>query len=218
MFCIPEAIVITPFIPSELYVRVECDMKDESGNLIYPGAWIEARKNLSIGERMVLVDALDAIDMDRDERHEPFIERAEAVDAEMEALDLKTIEGRRAQREMVRRQKAALREQRDLNNELTTRQRELIAPYIRAWNLHNPDGSPLEPPSVGGAAVLEQVPQDLVSWMVLICQNAYRLGKSLGRSTSTPSANGPEPTQELTNVGPQVISTSSSRRSRRKSS
>jgi hypothetical protein len=210
-----EPTVQPQIILTEEYVRVECDLKDDAGTLIYPGFWIEARKNMTIGERMVMVNALEAIDDQRDDQQESILDRAEQIDAELAAVDLATPEGRREKRSLDRRMRDLLREQRHMLNEATVRQQAIITPYIRAWNIHDGDGAPLPPPMAGGAAALDDVFPDLVRWMIAVCQTAYRMGKGLG--TGTTSGESPVPTPEPSSAGPQVVNTSPTRRSRKKS-
>lgn len=207
-----------PIVLTEQYVRVECDLKDDAGNLLYPGFWIEVRKNLTMGERIVLVDAISAIDDDLEGQIDALTDQAADLDERitaLEASDIPDLEKRQARRLLREEQKTVLRTQKVAIDDVWNRRRALITPYIRAWNLHKADHTPLPPPVEGGTDVLVDVYMDLLSWMIRTCSQAYTMGKGLG--TTTESGKSQVPTQEQTNAGPQVAKASSSRASRKKS-
>lgn len=208
----------THLVPLSQYVKIECDLKDDAGELLYPGAWVEVRKNLTNGERIALIDELEVISEEGEDLRDLFIERATAIDAEKESLasaELGADERREATREIKRKARELFREQSAATQELNKRRMTIIAPFVRGWNIYRPDETPLPPPSVGGVDVLDEVYADFAGWLIMMCQQAYRMGKGLGTTNSSGDAQ--VPGQEPIVSGPQVIDTPPTRRSRKKS-
>jgi hypothetical protein len=205
------------FIPDEQYVKVECDLKDESGELLFPTFWVEVRKNLTIGERSGVIDQLNTITDEVERFNDQVLDRHDDLEAALEAA--KATGDNRSVRAINRQVSDLIAEQRNQLDRFTDRRRAIVAPYIRGWSLGErlPDGTvqPLPAPREAGPDAFTDVPLLLTNWIVSTCQNAYRLGKPMG--TTTASAGSPEPTPAPTAAGPQVIDTSPTRRSRKRS-
>jgi len=220
--------MVTQFVLTEQYVKIHCDLKHYDGQLRYPGIWIEARKNLTLGEQHDLEDRLKALNDELANVFDSQLDEAETIDAERERLLArpKSLEDGEVWKPDQKALRANAKRSRDLQadvkaraNEIQSERRALVTPYIRSWNLYtaNEEGTPvpLPPPRDGGHQVLDQVYPDLVEWMINTCSAAYRSGKAL--SSGTPSADVPEPMSEQNSGGPEATSSSPSRRSRSKS-
>lgn len=207
--------MITQSFSTEQFVRLDCDLKDPAGELLYPGFWIDARKNLTVGERMALVDALEALDIEANDLSDHYLELGEDLEAQKEAAQAEEKPDRSLIRSLDREAQRMIREYRRKLEHIGERRRELIVPHIRAWNLCDGDGTPIPAPRDGGSAVLQTAFPDLVVWMTITVMTAYRLGKAL--STTISSGDAQVPGQEQNVSGPQVIDTQPSRRSRKKS-
>jgi hypothetical protein len=215
-----------PFVLKARYIRIDCDLKDEAGELSYPGFWFEARQNLTNGERRELVDALKAIDDQISVWHNNVMDRADDLDDEAALLRTRPDDApdnwkadERALRKVQSASRSLLNDHQVELIRLDRMRRDLVTPYIRAWNLFEPSDEgepiPVPPPVEGGAVVLEEAAPDLAQWMIGQCTQAYRSGKAL--SSSMTSGASQEPTNAPTIAGPQVVSTSNTRASRKRS-
>jgi len=190
---------VQPYIARERHVRVECDLPG------YEGFCAEVRQNLTQGERTVLRERLADIEEDLAAIQVEHLERAADIDRRLVEADdpLAAVRAQADTRDLVAGYSAAVEER-------LRAQHALLAPHVRAWNLHLPgaDGAP-EPvpaPAAAGPAVFDELDRPLVAWLIGEVLMAYRGGKGLSagspRSGASP-APGPEPTP----AGPQVIDT-----------
>ncbi len=216
---------ITPFIPKQRYLRLECDLTDDAGELRYPGFWCEVRQNMTNGERDELVRDIKEIDEQITALTDATMSAAEAVDARLAEIRRKPDDApadwsadTKAVRALQAEQRAMLDAYTAQATALDRQKRDLIAPHIKAWNLYEADGDeepvPVPAPSEGGATVLEAIEPDLCQWMIVTCLTAYRLGKALGSSKTSGALQ--EPGNAPSSDGPQVPKASRSRTSRKR--
>lgn len=197
------------FIPTEQFVSVECDLKDDAGELLYPGLWIEGRTNLTTSERSRLLDALDAIQDRLQDTFDALFARAEELDRQIERVtpsggdDADEPGDHRAELRSLKQQQRSLMAEQRAAVELAWLDRlAVLAPHIRAWNIYQADESPLEPPATGGAQVLRDIFPDLSSWMMARFLDRYRAGQPVSRSASSGQEGDAATPEEL--AGPQV--------------
>lgn len=214
------------FIPKARYVRIECDMTDPEGALRYPGFWFEARQNMTNGERIQLVEDVKELDDAIQALQDAAMDQAEDIDRRRIALIKRPDDApptwksdAKAVRAIDAEMRVFLDEHTARMNALDRKKRDIISPYIRAWNLYELDEEsgeslPVPAPAHGGAIVLEEVEPDLCSWMIVTCLNAYRLGKALGASKK--SGESQEPTNAPTSAAGPQIQPQPIRRSRKK--
>ncbi len=216
------------YVVAEDWIRLDCDLTDADGNRIYD-VWIEARKNLTIGEQRRLQEALEALNDEMQDVIDERMELAEEIDLEFKALNTRPADlkadaawtpDQRALRANKRRSRDLGREIQQRVSDVIRRRRELVFPHIRAWNLSalSDDGTvaPVPPPREGGVDALDSAAPELVDWMISRVSTAYQLGKAL--TSTTVSAGSQEPTNEPDSGGPKVIPMSNSRASRKSSS
>jgi len=176
---------IQPFVLREQYVRVNCDLKGKDGELAYDGLWIECRKNLTNGEREILIQLDEEISDELTEIGARYVEQGNVIDAERLTLAPDDKDGH----ERLNAATHALVKAQTREYKATARKRqELIVPHIRAWNLFTLDddgnATPVPPPKDGGIAMLEEVTPDLVGWMLTMLLTAYRTGFGIGSARS----------------------------------
>ena len=216
---------VVPFIPKARYIRIECDLTDDSGELRYPGFWCEVRQNMTNGERDELVRDIREIDEQITALADETMDAAETLDATLAEARRKPDDAPADWKADSKRIRALQAEQRAMLDaytqratELDRQKRDLIAPHIKAWNLYEADSdeepTPVPPPCEGGAAVLEAIEPDLCQWMIVTCMTAYRLGKALGSSMTSGAPQ--EPGNAPSSAGPQVPKASRSRTSRKR--
>lgn len=214
------------FIPKARYVRLECDLLDEAGELRYPGFWFEARQNMTNGERIQLVQDIKEIDDAIQDVSDAAMDRAEDIDRRRNELTRRPDDApptwktdAKAIRAIDAEMRAFLDEHRERLTALDRKKRDIVAPYIRAWNLYEYDEAagtsiPVPSPAQGGAIVLEEIEPDLCSWMIVTCLTAYRLGKALGASKA--SGESQQPMSAPTSAAGPQIQAQPIRRSRKK--
>lgn len=214
------------FIPKARYVRLECDLRDDDNELRYPGFWFEARQNMTNGERIQLVEDIKEIDDEIQAVADAGMDRAEDIDRRRNELTKRPDDAAptwktdaKAIRAIDAEMRAFLDQHREQLTALDRKKRDIIAPYIRSWNLYEYDEEsgesiPVPAPAQGGAIVLEEIEPDLCSWMIVTCLNAYRLGKALGASKK--SGESQEPTNAPTSAAGPQIQPQPIRRSRKK--
>lgn len=199
----------TPFILKERFTRIDCPLDG------YAGLWFEVRMNLSNGELQALREALQGLDDRTTEISEHFLGIAEDIDARRNALPDDDAAGRRA---LFRE---AVQNRRDYEEALVPvglERRNLIAPYIRDWNFHEPAPEGQEPPKLPPPCVdpdsLGEVSGDVVMWLCRELLDAYRGGSGFGTGSGR-SAAAPEPGQTPSSGGPTIREPSSPSRRRR---
>ncbi len=192
-----------PFIARERYVTVECDLPG------YEGFSADVRQNLTQGERTALRERLAELEEGLAAVQVSHLERAAEIDRRRgEAEDpLALMRAQAGTRDLVAGYAAAV-------EETLRAQHALLAPHVRAWNLHLPgaDGNP-EPvpaPATAGPVVFDELDRPLVAWLVGEVLMAYRGGKGLSAG-STRSGAPQEPGPAPMPAGPQVIGTPATR-------
>lgn len=173
------------FVVDAEYVRLDCPLPG------YDGFWIEARLNLRNRERKRLKTSLDEIDRERAALWTKATERGKKIDAAREvAIEAGDVE----EANRLTEQRVALIEEHAAGlDDTADRIHDLIAPYVRSWNVMEPgdDGRYVDapPPMVAGRDAFEAVDQTMLGWMATAIMGAYRGGKGL--SGWLPTAGGP---------------------------
>jgi hypothetical protein len=168
------------------YTWVDCPEID------YDDVSAEIRTNLSHGEREEFIDASNRIKRDLWDYLEGRIERAGKIDAAVR--DAKTDKARA----IALAKRNTFRDEQDIGTDpFRIRRIELVAPYIRDWNLGDvdPDGNLVKimPPMEGGLMSFATVDEVVLAWLLEAIESGYRGGKGL-RTQSSASASLPEPT------------------------
>jgi len=182
-----------PFVTRARYTRLECEEPN------YEGLWADVRTNLTHGEREAFIEALRELD-DRQEAWR--LQRA----AEAKGIDAAVADApnEEAKQEAEAARKAWLRQVEDRGAEIRAARLELIAPYIKAWNVCTEDakGEVVEVPAPmdGGLASFDATDEVIENWLVIGVVIGYRTGKGV-RSSASGSGGSPERTS-----GPQVVS------------
>lgn len=196
-------------------VRIACDLKDaDTGDLMYDGFWIEARRNLSNGERRQLIEAATEID----QRVETLIaENKQSTDAYIEALQAAEGDAEK-QTTLTQAQTVHALRYVDEITAIGIERFTLVAPHIHRWNLitigADGDIAAVPSPRDDVAAALDAITPDIAGWLLNATLMAYRRGFAIGSRTSGARQ---EPTPEPSAESPKT-SGSRSRRSRPTSS
>lgn len=196
------------------YTRIECEEPD------YEGLWAEVRTNLTHDERGIFVEELAQLSVDGKDHFtrmlNAFTDAQQAqMDAERAVLTATAIEDE-AERDAAKEAAHAARTAANdavwnAQQELITanspeivanraKHWELVAPFIRAWNVCDDDENEVPPPMQSGLTALPHIDQVISTWLTATIEKGYRLGKGV-RSLSKKPDDSPEQKS-----GPQIVS------------
>lgn len=171
------------FILREKYTWVACDQAD------YGDVSAEIRTNLSHDERAAFVEASNRIKHELRAYLEGRMAKAAAIDKAVR--DAPTD---KAKALAIAKRHAFMDDQDRGADPFRVRRLELIAPYIRDWNIGTLDADGTEvkvpPPMDGGIASFAHTDDVVVAWLVEAIEQGYRGGKGL-RTPSSASALSP---------------------------
>jgi hypothetical protein len=170
------------------YTWVACPEVD------YDDVSAEIRTNLSHGEREQFIDASNRIKRDLWDYLEGRIALATKIDAAVR--DAKTDKARA----VAIAKRTQFRDEQDRGTDpFRIRRIELVAPYIRDWNLGEIDADgeivKIPPPMDGGLMSFATVDEVVLAWLLESIEQGYRGGKGL-RTRSAASVPSPAPTSE----------------------
>lgn len=172
---------LMPFVVAERWTWVDCDLEG------YEGFRAEVRLNLTNGERQRLQLLLTDVD---EKRQEIATRRQAKIDALRAAKDLEGADPIALGQQLADELEATVAE----HETNTTRIREAITPYIRAWNAaeKNDAGEIVDAPApaVAGLAAFAAVDQVMEGWLVKATLEAYRGGNGFRLSATKQSASG----------------------------
>lgn len=174
---------VTSFVVVERTVRLTADDPQ------FAGFEVDVRSNLAGFERERLIAGLDEIDAAQRTIFAQHQARAEQIDAaRAEALAASDA----AKVIALRAETTALLESMERSiRDLKPRKYPLIAPYVHAWNVYEPDDAggyrEIPPPRVAGAEAFAHITEAMADWLVGTVVGAYKSGKGLGRPTSDAS-------------------------------
>lgn len=173
------------------YTWVDCPEVD------YEDVSAEIRTNLTHDEREHFIETANRIKRDVWHYLEDRIERAAKHDKAV--ADAREKRDEKARAKAVAARVAFLEEQDVGADPFRIRRIELIAPYVRDWNLGVPNGNgepvKIPPPMEGGVASFAEVDNVVLVWLQDAIEQGYRGGKGL-RTRSGASAPTPVPTNE----------------------
>jgi hypothetical protein len=208
-----------PFAVDAVYEWIECDLPK------YAGFRIEARLNLRNRERKQLIALLDDQEAERKRISDNGMKRGTELQKRVDDLDARRTAlvdaGDTDALAAITEESAALAEERaslilGMNAAYAVsfgRIHEAIAPHIRDWNLaYHDDGVLIDvpPPAEIGAEAFEDVDQTLLTWIVSALLSAYRGGKGLSGSSTTPGE--PDAPPPASNGTPPSAKPTTSRR------
>lgn len=168
------------------YTWVDCPEID------YEDVSAEIRTNLSHGEREAFIEASNRIKRDLWD----FIESRIAAGAKLDEA-VTNAKDQKAKVAAIEKRRAFIDEQDRGTDPFRIRRIELVAPYIRDWNLGDVDADgtivKIPPPIDGGVMSFATVDEVVLAWLLDAIEQGYRGGKGL-RTRSRASDPTPEPT------------------------
>jgi hypothetical protein len=183
------------FVLRDRYTKVDCP---EPG---YEGLWIEARTNLTNGERAVLIERLGEINDRLAELLDGAVLALRTADRNIEKAtdDEAFVTAAAERREANKVLRAIMAGDEPRAAALRDERLALLSPHVRAWNVCDPDYNDVPPPSIGGDASWEHTDRTILQWIANTLDQGYRLGKGI-RSLSSGSGDTPAPMS-----GPQIV-------------